>query len=112
MGRNKHVSLLLRLGLAFGFIYVGISSFLKPQAWIGFLPGFLRSEGFLFVHAIFVILLGAWLIYGKKTFYSAIVSAVFLFLIVIFNLGALDIIFRDVSILLAAIALAVLEYKK
>jgi len=47
----------------------------------------------------------------KKTVYAALISALSIFTIIIFNPWALDIIFRDVAILFAAIALAILSYK-
>ena len=112
MGNKKLASLFLRLGIAFSFIYAGISAFLNPQAWIGFFPVFLQNSVLLVLHSIFVILLGVWLLWGKKVFYAATVSAVFIFLVVIFNLNSLDLLFRDVSIMLAAIALAILEHRK
>lgn len=109
------VSLLLRIGLAFSFIYVAISAFLNPTNWIGFIPIFLTSiissELFLNVHIIFNLILGVWLLTNKKTYYAGIISAVALFLITIFNLGALDIVFRDVSLFFMALALVFLSKK-
>jgi len=109
MESRKLAIVLLRLGLAFSFIYVAIAAFVNPVSWIGFLPGFLRNETILFVFSIGEIILGGWLLVGWRTFYAAVVSAIVMSGIVVFNLGALDIVFRDVSILLMAIALIVLS---
>ena len=115
MEKEFYVSLALRLGLAFGFIYVAIFSFVKPLNWIGFLPDFveivLPKETALVVFSIFEILLGSLLLFNYKIFIVSIISSATLFFITIFNLGALDIVFRDVSILFASIALNVLTYK-
>ena len=110
MKRDKLISLLLRLGLAFSFFYAAIASFVNPASWIGFFPSFLRSGSILFLFSIFEIIIGLWLVLGKKVFYAAVLSALSILGIIVFNFGAMDIVFRDVSILLMAIALAVLSY--
>ena len=106
-------SFFLRIGLAFVFIYVAISAFLDPQAWIGYIPDFVGSNVtkgyFLFAHDIFELWLGLWLLSGKKTFWSAIVSALLLAGIILTNLGSMIIVFRDVGLFFAAVSLAVLS---
>lgn len=107
--------LLLRVGLAFSFIYVAISAFLTPTNWIGFIPGFfdqiVSRNTILNSHIVFDLFLGFWLISNKKIYYAAIVSAISLAIITIFNLGALDIVFRDVSLFFMALALAFMTKK-
>jgi len=112
MERDKLASLLLRLGIAFSFFYVVIASFLNPTSWIGFFPSFLQNESILIVFSIYEVIIGLWLMWGKKVFYAAILSAWTMLGIIVFNFGALDIVFRDVTILLAAVALAVLSYEQ
>jgi uncharacterized membrane protein len=111
MESNKLASLLLRLGIAFSLIYVGIVSFVNPSSWIGFIPSFLQGSTLLIVFSVYEIALGLWLLWGKKIFYASVLTALTMFFIVIFNLGAFDIVFRDLTIMLAAIALAVLTRK-
>lgn len=110
---EKKVSLFLRLGIAFTFIYVGFAAFANPNAWIGFIPEFVDNiiarSSFLKIHAVFDLLLGVWLLSNWKIFYASVVSALFLFGIVVFNLGALDIIFRDIGLFFAAVALVYLS---
>ena len=109
-------SFFLRFGLAFVFIYVAVSAFLMPEAWIGYLPNFLGSSVtkgyFLFVHDAFGLLLGLWLLTGWKTFWAALIAAVFLAGITITNLGVFLIVFRDIGLFFAAVALAVLSKKE
>lgn len=111
----KNPALYLRFGLAFVFIYAAISAFLNPQAWIGFVPDFIWNPVtrayFLFVHDIVNFGLGIWLLSGKKQFYAAIVSCLALAGIILFNLASFLITFRDVGLLLAAVALAVMSKK-
>jgi len=108
-------SLFLRVGIGFSFLYAGIAVFLDPNSWIGFVPGFIENlvskELFLYAHGLFDFLLALWLISGKKTFYASILASLTMSGIVIFNLSSLDILFRDISILFAAIALALLSLK-
>ena len=72
--KEKQVSLILRIALAFSFIYASISSFINPISWIGFFPNFLRnifSDSLLLnSFSIFEVFLGIWLLIGKKLFYS------------------------------------------
>lgn len=115
--KDALVSFILRAGLAVVFFYAAIASFLDPLGWVGFIPLWIRNvipgRLFLSVFSVYELILGLWLMSNKKIFYASILSALTMSGIIIFNPGALDILFRDVSILLSAIALAVLEkYKK
>ncbi|OHA63688.1 MAG: hypothetical protein A2842_01310 [Candidatus Wildermuthbacteria bacterium RIFCSPHIGHO2_01_FULL_48_25] len=106
-------TLLLRIGLAFVFFYAAVSSFFEPLNWIGFFPQFLRGlipqnlllSGF----SLFEVGMGLWLLSGKKAFAAAFISAVSLLGIVLFNLGSLDIMFRDIGLFFAALALLFLS---
>ncbi len=40
--KNFLISFLLRSGLAIAFFYAGVSSFLNPTNWIGFVPNFIE----------------------------------------------------------------------
>ena len=109
------VSFLLRVGLAIVFLYAAVASFIEPDAWIGYLPIFLRhifpASILLGGFSIYEILLSLWLLSGKKTLYAASLSAITLIGIIFANIGALDIIFRDFAILFSALALAALSYR-
>lgn len=115
MEKNKLASLILRLGIAFSFIYAAVFAFVNPTNWIGYIPDFLTfgldKIIFLKIHSVLDLILGLWLLSGRKVFYSSIVSAVVLFGIVILNFGQMEVVFRDVSILLAAVALAMMSYE-
>ena len=43
MEKEKLVSLLLRVGIAFSFFYAAIASFVNQAAWIGFFGGVIGS---------------------------------------------------------------------
>ncbi|MEK6828952.1 MAG: hypothetical protein AABY15_02415 [Nanoarchaeota archaeon] len=109
-------SFFLRLGLAFIFIYAAVSAFFNPESWIGFVPKFIGNTitrgYFLFVHDLINLGLGLWLLSGKKVFYAAVISCLMLAGIILSNLSSFLITFRDIGLLLAAVALAVMSYKK
>ncbi len=116
--KAKHLhlaSFLLRIGIASVFLYAAVSSFLDPLSWIGFFPNLLTNlfpATFLLVSwSLFEIALALWLLSGKKIFYSALLASVTLFFIMVGNLGALDVIFRDFAIFCAALALTMLAHE-
>ncbi|MDO8633472.1 MAG: hypothetical protein Q8O97_00610 [bacterium] len=110
---TTYATLLLRVGLAFVFIFAAVSSYLQPLNWIGFFPEFLRSlipqnillSGF----SLFELVMGLWLLSGKSIFPAAFVAALSFLGIVLFNLGSLDILFRDIGLFFAALALVFLS---
>jgi len=113
MNDSKYlVSFLLRLGLAVAFLYAAVAAILDPTSWVGFIPLWLRDiipgDIFLIIHSVGEIVLALWLLSGKRTYLAALLASAAMFFIIIFNFGALDIVFRDVAILFMAIALAVL----
>ncbi|HZE87004.1 MAG TPA: hypothetical protein VE090_02240 [Methylomirabilota bacterium] len=114
MAHQKLVLLFLRLSIASVFLYAAIAATLDPNTWISFFPPFLISfipakillPGF----AVYQIGLSVWILSGWKSFWSAILAALTLIGIILSNLAALDIVFRDFAIFFAAIALAVGSY--
>ncbi len=116
MKKEHLVNFLLRAGLAFVFLYAGISIIANSNSWIGFIPSFfdkfVSRYAILYIHAGFDILLGAWLLSGKKIFYAAVLCSLNLLGVILFNLGSLDILFRDIALIFASLALVVLNYEK
>ena len=112
---NKDGLFLIRLALAFAFLYVAYFSYAQPENWIGFFPPFLLGlfpEVFLITgHAVFHGVLGLWLLSGWKTFIPSILAFLSLSAIAALNFSQMDIVFRDVSLALAALYLATLKWK-
>ena len=115
MKNERLISFLLRIGIAIAFLYAAIAAFLEPSSWVGFLPawidGIVPRGTLLSIFSIYEILLALWLLTGKMPFRAAAVSSATMFAIIVFNIGSLDILFRDVPILFAALALMTLTYK-
>ncbi len=108
---QKNVELLLRVGLAFAFLYPPVAAYFDPYSWIGFFPQFMRDivgNDTLLLHAfgVFEVAIGLWILSGKNIFIPSVLATATLAGIIIFDWGAMDIIFRDVSILAIALALA------
>lgn len=103
--------MLLAFGLAFVFMYAGIESLRNPDGWIGFVPNALThiaaATTILKMTAVVEIVLAVWLVTMQWLKYAAVVAALMLLGIVVGNPHAWDITFRDVGLLLAALALVV-----
>lgn len=111
--RKNLVSFLLRLGIASVFLYAAVASILEPDSWVGFLPQWMGSffplYTLLIIFSVYEIGLALWLLSGKSAFYAAAIAALTMAGILVQNLGAFDIVFRDVAILFSALALASLH---
>ena len=112
--RDALISFFLRTGLVVVFLYAAISSFLDPVAWEGFLPQWLRllipAAILLPLFSIYELVLAGWLLSSKKTFYAAILGGLTLLVIIVSNISALDIVFRDLAIFFSALALVVVHW--
>ncbi len=105
-------SLLLRIGLAFVFLYAAIfvstvetgSKYVPP-----FITNIIPIKTFLLTFGIFEILLSLWLLSGKFTRYSGLVSALLLINLTVFNLEYFSVLFRNIAIICAALALAAIK---
>lgn len=112
---NHRALLLLRMGIAFTFAYASVGSFLNPSAWIGYFPLFVRDifpetlllMGFSAIELALAVALLFW-----KRPAPAWIAFFMLAGITVTNLGAFDIVFRDVGLAFAALALASMSESK
>ena len=111
MSRDPLAYLLLRLGVAFAFLYPPIDALFDPTSWISYFPHFMRGfvPDTLLLHGFGVleVIIALWILSGKKIFLPSCVAAAILIAIVLFGLSDFQILFRDLSIAAAALALAV-----
>ena len=114
---SKISSLLLRLALAFSLLYPAYGFWKHADAWIGYIPAFVKNASILTQMGIsqntllvliagFHVVIALWILSGWRIFIPSLVSAVFLGSIVYFNQNQLDVLFRDISLALVALALA------
>jgi len=104
-------SWLLRIGVAFAFLYPPINAISNPDSWIGYFPPFLLNSGIpseVLLHGFGVIevVIALWILSGWKIVWPSLLAAVMLVGIIIFNIPQFEVLFRDVSIALMALALA------
>ncbi len=114
MSREKTAWLILRIGVAFAFLYAGIGGFVDPQSWLGWFPKFMRDlvpEVLLLqIWGVYEIVTGLWILSGKNIFIPSLVASLSLTGLIVFNFPLMDIIFRDVTILAVTIALAIQSF--
>lgn len=113
---NKKIDWILRIGVAFAFLYPPISALANPFAWIGYFPLFVTNIFpdailLLYIFGAVEVVIGLWILSGKKIFIPSALAVVMLASIIIFNFSQMDVLFRDIPILLMAVALAISHCK-
>ncbi len=108
---SKTSQLLLRLALAFAFLYPAYGFWKTPSDWIGYIPVFVKNVGLsqdtlIMALAVVHLIIALWILSGWRIFIPSLAAALFLISIVYFNLNQLNVLFRDISLALAALALA------
>jgi uncharacterized membrane protein YoaK (UPF0700 family) len=117
VGRSALIYLMLRIGVAFVFIYPAIAALTSPIEWVGYLPDFILSapvNEFVVLHIVGAIevIIALWILSGRQIFIPSVAGSVILFGIVVLNLSQFEVIFRDVGLLAMTGALAVWSYDK
>ncbi len=103
---------LLRAGLAFAFLYAASASFLDPTTFARYFPSILPATWaaeLLPVFAVFEVVLAGLLLTSRYTYVASLVAAATLVGIVVANPDAFEVLFRNVAIACAALALALLN---
>lgn len=111
----------LRIALAFAFLYPALDALLDPTSWLGYFPSFatglfhiisipLKWSDMVLLHGfgLLEVALALWVLIGTRVKVPATLMAIILLAIVALNLNPSDfsVLFRDISIAFAAIALA------
>lgn len=102
----------MRIALAFAFLYPAYGFWTAPSDWIGYIPAFARNVGLsqgvlLMLIAGLHLVIALWILSGWRIFIPSLIAAVLLGSIVYFNQNQLNVLFRDISLALVALALAV-----
>jgi uncharacterized membrane protein YphA (DoxX/SURF4 family) len=112
MSRINVTSWLLRAGVAFAFLYPPLNAIGDPNSWIGYFPsfvhGYVPDEVLLHTFGVIEVIIALWILSGWKIFWPCCIAAAMLVAIVVFNLPQLQVLFRDLAIAMAALALAFL----
>lgn len=116
MQSKQLVSIILRVSLAFAFIYPAVNAIFDPSSWIGYFPpfimGYVPDEVLLHSFGALEVLLALWVLSGWKVHIPASLMALMLLAIVMFNIPQFQVTFRDLSIAGIALALVVISPRK
>jgi hypothetical protein len=111
--KNQTSDLLLRLGVAFSFLYPPLDAFINPYSWIGYLPRFIRGvlPDMVLLHGfgIIEIAIALWILSGRRIFWPCMIAAGILLVIVALNLRDFEVLFRDLAIAAMALGLALMH---
>jgi hypothetical protein len=112
-GRQHLSEVLLRIGVAFAFLYPPINALSNPDSWLGYFPSFMRGfvPDLVLLHAFgaLEVLIALWILSGWRIFAPSLLATVMLLAIVGFDYRNFEVIFRDLAIASASAALAVLN---
>lgn len=112
MTKEDLAFLILRIGVAFAFLYPPISALSAPESWIGYFPNFLfgyvSDEILLHTFGAVEVIIALWILSGKYIFWPSVIACAMLVGIVAFNMPNFEVVFRDLSIAAAAAVLALL----
>src|SRR3989344_5428817 len=111
--RRDVAHLVLRAGVAFAFLYPPINALWNPESWLGYFPswafGYVPDLVLLHSFGALEIVLALWILSGWRIFWPSLTAFAMLAGIVIVDYYNFEILFRDVSIAAAALALALQE---
>lgn len=114
--RARFAYLVMRIGVAFAFLYPAISAYFEPYTWIGYFPEFIKGyvPDLVLLHAFGAveIIIALWILSGFKIYWPSLVATAMLLSIVLFNLHEFPILFRDLSIAALALALVLMNAQK
>ena len=109
-------NVLLRVAIAFAFLYPAIDGFIEPAAWYSYFPAFVIAIApatlLLPIWGIVEIIIALWILSGKHIFIPSLLATFALVAIVLLNIPLMQIVFRDISLALAALALTIQSYRK
>lgn len=119
--KNSAADIVLRIGVAFALLYPPYAALGDPTSWLSYFPHFVldftRSIGLadlvvLYSFGVIEIIIALWILSGKKIVYPATAAVLMLVTIVVFDFRDFEILFRDVSIATAALALMLAHWPK
>lgn len=116
MTYTKTTDILLRIAVAFAFLYPPFNALSQPEAWIGYFPPFVAGLGdpmlFLHIFGMVEVAVALWILSGWKIWLPSLAAALMLVGIVAFNLPEFQVLFRDLPIAAAALVLAITRWPK
>lgn len=117
MAAQRIATYILQGGVAFSLLYPPIAAISDPYSWIGYFPSFIQNlpietMTLLHVFGVVEVVLALWILSGWRIYIPSAITAVLLIAIVVFNMSQFPVLFRDISIAAAAIALVFIDYER
>lgn len=110
MNCSRAARLVLRIGVAFAFLYPPVAAIFDPISWLGYFPPFMHGyvPDALLLHGfgLVEVIIALWILSGWKIFWPSIAASVILAAIIVVDFSNFEVLFRDVSICAAALSLA------
>lgn len=103
---------LLRIAIALSFAYPPISALIDPTPWIGYIPTWISlispvsETALLHGFGVFEIIIAIWILFGTRIRIPALIAACVLLFITVTNYTQFLVLFRDLALAFAALALA------
>jgi hypothetical protein len=119
---DKRVDWILRVGLAFAFLFPAADAIVDPYSWLGYFPTFVLQlahaanvPDLLLLHSFgaLEVVIALWLLSGWRLLWPSCLALAMLLAIVLLDSpgGQLEVLFRDISIAAIALALAVAHFE-
>ena len=116
MSYERFAPYLLRVGVASAFLYPAVAAYFNPDGWIWFVPDFVEifvtKELFLNLFGVIELAIACGLLFLKNPTIPALGASALLTSIIALDWRAFDVTFRDISILLSALAIVAIYYNK
>jgi hypothetical protein len=115
MSKEKISYLILKIAVAFPLIYMAWGSYLRPKAFSVYVPSFLTqfvsANVLLWIISTLFVVIAAFILFEKRPFVPPLIASIFFTIIVLLNATwgkpSFDFYYKDVSIALASLALAI-----
>ena len=115
MSKEKISYLILKIAVAFPLLYMAWGSYLRPKAFAVYAPSFLTqfisTSVLLWIVSTLLVVIAAFIIFEKRPFVPPLIASIYFAIIIFLNAHwgtpSFDSYYKDVSIVLASLALAI-----
>ena len=113
---QKAADIVLRAGVAFAFLFPAVNALFDPVSWFAYFPSFVRGLApepvLLHGFGLLEVLIALWILSGKNIFWPCMAATLILLAIIATSFGDFQVLFRDLSIAAAALALGLIHWPK
>jgi hypothetical protein len=115
MSKEKLSYLILKIAVAFPLVYMAWGSYLRPKVFLVYVPKFLNqfvAPGILlWAVSVILVVIASFILFEKRPFFPPLIATIYFTLIIFLNTHwgtpSFDSYYKDVSVALASLALAI-----